>query len=48
MQIHDLFGSYFRFYFNDSVYVLLKKKTVMVFDLLLCNFQSGITVDFAV
>ena len=48
MQIDDLFWSNFGFYLNYSVNVLLKKETVMILDLLLGNFQSGVTVNFTV
>ena len=48
MQIDDLIGSYFCFYLNYFIYILLKKETMMVFDLLLGNFQSSFTINFTV
>ena len=48
MQINHLFGGDFSFYLNYFINVLLEKKTVMILNLLLSNFQSGIAVNFTV
>ena len=48
MQINHLFKVNFGFHLNDSVNILLKKETMMVFNLLFSKLQGIVSVNFTV